>query len=44
MEVGRKVPDFTLPATTGEELTLSALCAARKAVVLSTFPLAFTGA
>lgn len=44
MEIGQKVADFTLAATTGEELTLSKLCAAGKGVVLTTFPLAFTGA
>jgi peroxiredoxin len=43
MEIGQKVPDFTLPATTGQNLTLSAACAAGKGVVLTTFPLAFTG-
>lgn len=43
MDVGQKVPDFTLPATTGENLTLSQLCGAKQAVVLTTFPLAFTG-
>lgn len=43
MEIGQKVPDFTLPATTGESLTLSQVCAAHKAVVLTTFPLCFTG-
>ncbi|HWI61272.1 MAG TPA: hypothetical protein VNT75_05530 [Symbiobacteriaceae bacterium] len=43
MEVGQKAKDFLLPATTGENLTLSQVCAANKGVVLTTFPLAFTG-
>jgi len=38
-----KVEDFTLPSTAGEQLTLSQVCAHSKAVVLTTFPLAFTG-
>lgn len=43
MEIGQKIPDFTLAATNGESLTLSKVCAANKAVVLTTFPLCFTG-
>lgn len=43
MEIGQKVLDFTLPATTGENLTLSEIAASKKAVVLTTFPLSFTG-
>lgn len=43
MELGQKIPDFTLVASTGENITLSAVCAAKKAVVLTTHPLAFTG-
>ncbi|HYG60374.1 MAG TPA: hypothetical protein VD902_20070 [Symbiobacteriaceae bacterium] len=43
MQIGQKVTDFTLPATTGTNLTLSEVCASKKAVVLTTFPLAFTG-
>lgn len=43
MEIGQKVPDFTLVSTSGENITLSQVCAANKAVVLTTFPLCFTG-
>lgn len=43
MEIGQVLKDFTLPSTTGENLTLSQVCASAKAVVLTTFPLAFTG-
>lgn len=43
MRVGEKIPDFTLPATTGEPLTLSLLAEGKRAVVLTTFPLAFSG-
>lgn len=43
MNVGERVPDFTLAATNGENLTLSAIAAGKKAVVLTTFPLAFSG-
>jgi len=40
--VGTEAPDFTLPSTSGTELTLSAL-RGRSNVVLAFFPLAFTG-
>jgi len=43
VNVGERVPDFTLAASNGENLTLSAAVAGKKAVVLTTFPLAFTG-
>ncbi len=43
MEIGQKVPDFTLAASTGENVTLSSVCAAKRGVVLTTHPLAFTG-
>jgi len=35
-------PDFTLPATTGEQVTLSQF-RGKKPVVLAFFPAAFTG-
>lgn len=38
--VGTPAPDFTLPSTSGEQVTLSALRGAR--VLLAFFPLAFT--
>ena len=38
----RKAPDFTLPSTEGEEVTLSKLLA-RGPVILAFFPKAFTG-
>lgn len=39
--VGQDAPDFTLPSTTGEKLTLSSLRG--KPVLLAFFPLAFSG-
>jgi peroxiredoxin len=39
--VGQTAPDFTLPSTSGERLTLSALRG--KPVLLAFFPLAFSG-
>ena len=39
--VGSPAPDFTLPSTSGSELTLSSLRG--KKVLLAFFPLAFTG-
>ncbi len=41
IEVGSKAPDFTLPSTSGETVTLSALRGKR--VLLAFFPAAFTG-
>ncbi len=38
--VGTPAPDFTLPSTSGEQVTLSALCGRR--VLIAFFPLAFT--
>ena len=40
--VGDTAPDFTLPGTDGQDMTLSAL-AGQKNVVLAFFPKAFTG-
>ncbi len=40
-EVGDKAPDFTLPSSTGEKVSLSNLKG--KTVVLGWFPAAFTG-
>jgi len=39
--VGSAAPDFTLPCTSGQSVTLSALRG--KHVLLAFFPLAFTG-
>src|SRR5690349_17847693 len=39
--VGERAPDFTLPSTSGEKVTLSALRG--KPVLLAFFPLAFSG-
>src|SRR5579885_515102 len=39
--VGTEAPDFTLPSTSGEKVTLSALRG--KPVLLAFFPLAFSG-
>lgn len=39
--VGQQAPDFTLPSTSGEKVTLSALRG--KPVLLAFFPLAFSG-
>ena len=39
--VGQLAPDFTLPSTSGEKLTLSSLRG--KSVLLAFFPLAFSG-
>jgi len=41
-KAGEMAPDFTLAATTGEDVTLSAL-RGKSNVVLAFFPLAFTG-
>ena len=43
LKVGDRVPDFTLVATTGQDLSLSAALSGKKAAVLTTFPLCFTG-
>jgi len=40
-EIGQTAPDFTLPSTSGEKLTLSTLRG--KPVLLAFFPLAFSG-
>ena len=40
LKVGDKAPDFTLPASTGGQITLSEL---RQTVVVGFFPAAFTG-
>lgn len=40
-EVGDKAPDFTLPSSTGQKISLSQLQG--KTVVLGWFPAAFTG-
>lgn len=42
LKVGDMAPDFSLPATTGEKITLSDF-RGRKTVVLAFFPAAFTG-
>ena len=42
LKVGDKAPDFTLPATTGGEISLSDY-AGKKTVVVGFFPAAFTG-
>jgi peroxiredoxin len=42
LKVGDAAPDFTLPATTGQKVTLSEL-RGKKPVVLAFFPAAFTG-
>lgn len=39
---GERAPDFTLPSTSGSDVTLSALCGTSN-VLLAFFPLAFTG-
>src|SRR4051812_20481503 len=39
--VGQEAPDFTLPSTSGDKITLSALRG--KPVLLAFFPLAFSG-
>jgi len=39
--VGQKAPDFTLPSTSGEKVTLSSLRG--KPVLIAFFPLAFSG-
>lgn len=41
-EVGRPAPDFTLPSTSGRDVTLSAHRGTEH-VLLAFFPLAFTG-
>src|SRR5947199_7482443 len=42
LKVGDMAPDFTLPATTGEKITLSSF-RGKAPVVLAFFPAAFTG-
>jgi len=42
LKVGDLAPEFTLPATTGEQVTLSQF-RGKKPVVLAFFPAAFTG-
>ncbi len=42
LKVGDMAPDFTLPATTGEKVTLSSF-RGKQTVVLAFFPAAFTG-
>lgn len=42
LKVGDEAPDFTLPATTGDKVTLSSF-RGKKNVVLAFFPAAFTG-
>lgn len=42
-DVGQKAPDFTLPATTGQDVSLSQLTGQGKNVVVFFFPKAFTG-
>ncbi len=42
LKVGDMAPDFTLTATTGEQVTLSQF-RGKKPVVLAFFPAAFTG-
>jgi hypothetical protein len=42
LKVGDTAPDFTLPSTTGQPITLSSF-RGKKPVVLAFFPAAFTG-
>ena len=42
LKVGDEAPDFTLPSTTGQKVTLSDF-RGKKNVVLAFFPAAFTG-
>ena len=42
LKVGDTAPDFTLPATNGQKVTLSSF-RGKKIVVLAFFPAAFTG-
>jgi peroxiredoxin Q/BCP len=42
LKVGDQAPDFTLPATTGDKVTLSEHVG-KKTVVVGFFPAAFTG-
>ena len=42
LKVGDKAPDFTLPATTGDNVSLSDYLG-RQVVVVGFFPAAFTG-
>ena len=42
LKVGDTAPDFSLPATTGKQITLSEF-RGNKGVVLAFFPAAFTG-
>src|SRR6266516_1169095 len=42
LKVGDMAPDFTLPATTGDKVTLSSF-RGKQTVVLAFFPAAFTG-
>lgn len=43
LQVGDKAPDFELPTTAGEELTLAAALQKFKALVLLFYVLDFTG-
>lgn len=42
LKVGDSAPDFTLPSTSGDKVTLSSF-RGKKNVVLAFFPAAFTG-
>ncbi len=42
LKVGDKAPDFSLPSTTGQSISLSQFLG-KKIVVLAFFPAAFTG-
>lgn len=42
LKVGDEAPDFTLPSTTNEKVTLSSF-RGKKNVILAFFPAAFTG-
>jgi len=42
LKIGDKAPDFSLPATTGQAISLSQFLG-KKMVVLAFFPAAFTG-
>lgn len=42
VQVGQRVPEFSLPATDGRTLTPTALLAGQRAAVLTFYPLSFT--